>query len=67
MNEEPLESMQSKIAFLERAVNELSDVIFRQDQSIQRMEERLKAICRQLDGAASDGVRAPEQEIPPHY
>ena len=68
MNEEHLESMQTKIAFLERAVHELSDVVFRQDKEIQRMEARLQAVCGQLTDASSDGnPRAPEEEIPPHY
>ena len=67
MNAEHLESIQSKIAFLERAVLDLSDVVFRQDRDIQRMEARLKAICDQLTGAPSDGNPSLEEEIPPHY
>lgn len=67
MNEEPLELMQTKIAFLERAIQELSDVMFRQDKAMQDMRARLQAVCDQLTGPSSDGIASLAQEIPPHY
>jgi uncharacterized coiled-coil protein SlyX len=68
MNDEILELMQTKIAFLERAASELSDVVFRQHKEIQAMDTKLKAISDRLDGAPSDeSLRPLEQEIPPHY
>lgn len=67
MNEEPLELMQTKIAFLERAIQELSDVMFRQDKAMRDMRARLQAVCDQLAGASSDGISSLAQEIPPHY
>ena len=68
MNDETLELMQTKIAFLERAVSELSDVVYRQQQEIQAMEAKLKAISERLNSAPSEeSLRPLEQEIPPHY
>jgi uncharacterized coiled-coil protein SlyX len=68
MNDEPLEQIQTKIAFLERAASDLSDTVFRQHQEIQALEAKLKAIVDRLSGAASDeSARPPEQERPPHY
>jgi uncharacterized coiled-coil protein SlyX len=68
MDEETLEQMQSKIAFLERAVSELSDVVFRQHKEIQAVEAKLKAVSDRLDSAQSDEALRPlEQERPPHY
>jgi|HubBroStandDraft_6_1064221.scaffolds.fasta_scaffold1036758_2 uncharacterized coiled-coil protein SlyX len=68
MNEDPLEQMQSKIAYLERAVTELSDVAFRQHTEIQAIQAKLKAISDRLSGSQSDETpRAPEDEQPPHY
>jgi len=68
MNDETLEQIQTKIAFLERASAELSDVVFRQHKEIQALEAKLKAITDRLSGASSDdGPRPPEQERPPHY
>lgn len=68
MNDETLEQIQTKIAFLERAAAELSDVVFRQHKEIQALEAKLKAVTDRLSGAQSDDItRPPEQERPPHY
>ena len=68
MNEETLELIQTKIAFLERAASELSDMVFRQHQEIKTLEMKLQALTDRLSGAQSDeSARPPEQERPPHY
>ncbi|HEV7613254.1 MAG TPA: SlyX family protein [Steroidobacteraceae bacterium] len=68
MNDEHLEQIQSKIAFLERAASELSDVVFRQHKEIQVLEAKLEALSGRLSGAQPDeGARPPDQERPPHY
>jgi uncharacterized coiled-coil protein SlyX len=68
MNDETLEQIQTKIAFLERAASELSDVVFRQDKEIQALQAKLKAVSDRLNGVQSDEIpRSPDQERPPHY
>jgi uncharacterized coiled-coil protein SlyX len=68
MNDETLEQIQTKIAFLERAAAELSDVVFRQDREIQALHVKVKSLADRLSGAQSDeSPRSPEQERPPHY
>lgn len=68
MTDETLEQIQTKIAFLERAASELSDVVFRQHREIQALEAKLKALSDRLSGAQSDeSPRPPDQERPPHY
>ena len=68
MNDEALEQIQTKIAFLERATSELSDVVFRQHGEIQALEAKLNAVLDRLSGAQSDEVPRPlDQEKPPHY
>jgi uncharacterized coiled-coil protein SlyX len=68
MNEETLEQIQTKIAFLERASSELSDVVFRQHGEIQALEAKLRALSDRLNGVQSgETPRTPEQERPPHY
>ncbi len=67
MNDESLEQVQSKIAYLERAMAELSDVVFRQHQEIRVLEARLKIIKERLEGSASEEVRSSAEERPPHY
>ena len=67
MHDESLEQVQSKIAYLEHAMTELSDVVFRQHQEIQRFEAQLTALKERLEGAPGDALRTAEQERPPHY
>jgi uncharacterized coiled-coil protein SlyX len=68
MNDETLEQIQSKIAFLERASAELSDVVFRQHREIQALEAKVKSLSERLSGALSDETpRTTDQEMPPHY
>jgi uncharacterized coiled-coil protein SlyX len=68
MNSETLEQIQTKIAFLERANTELSDVLFRQHREIQALEARIRVISDRLNAAlAQEAGRPPEEERPPHY
>jgi SlyX protein len=67
-HDESLEQVQSKIAYLEHAVAELSDVVFRQHKEIGALEVQLKALRERLDSVRSDETtRTAEQERPPHY
>jgi uncharacterized coiled-coil protein SlyX len=68
MNDEALEQIQTKIAFLERANAELSDVVFRQQQEIRALGARINEVLERLDTAQSEErQRPPEDERPPHY
>lgn len=68
MSEESLEQVQSKIAYLERATHELSDVVFRQHNDIKALEAKVKALEDRLSGSQFDETqRTLEQERPPHY
>jgi SlyX protein len=68
MNQESLEQIQFKIAFLERANLDLSDVVFRQQREIDALGARLKEISERLEAArAEERVRPAEEERPPHY
>jgi uncharacterized coiled-coil protein SlyX len=68
MDSEILELLQTKIAFLERANAELSDVVFRQHQELQALAAQMRALAERLvAGQSVDRARAPEDERPPHY
>ncbi len=68
MNDHTLEQIETKIAFLERANAELSDVVFRQHQEIEALRAQIVGLAARIDAAQSDtGVRSPEEERPPHY
>jgi len=57
MNGDALEQLQTKIAYLERANADLSDMIFRQHQDIKRLNSALSAWNEQ----------EPAEQRPPHY
>jgi SlyX protein len=67
MHDESLEAVQSKIAYLERAMTELSDVVFRQHREIQSLEAQLKNIKERLEGLSTEETRPVTDEKPPHY
>jgi uncharacterized coiled-coil protein SlyX len=69
MNDETLEQIQTKIAFLERAITELSDVAFRQHKEIQALGVQLKTVSDRLvvGNQSEETTRTLEQERPPHY
>ena len=68
MNDETLEQIQTKIAFLERANTDLSDVVYRQQQEIRALNARIKEVAERLDtGQAEERQRSPDDERPPHY
>jgi SlyX protein len=68
MNAEALERIETKIAFLERANAELSDVVFRQHQEIEVLRAQLLALCERVGSMRTEeGGQTPEDERPPHY
>lgn len=68
MQASPLEQIETKIAFLERANAELSDVVFRQHREIEALRARIDALVDRFEEAQStEPARGPEDERPPHY
>jgi SlyX protein len=62
-----IETVEFKLAHLERAVQELSDVVYRQQQQLDAalaLNQRLREQMQEFEGRASD---ASAVEIPPHY
>jgi uncharacterized coiled-coil protein SlyX len=68
MTPEAFERIETKIAFLERANNELSDVVFRQRQEIDGLRAQLAALTARLDTTQQEErPYTLEEERPPHY
>jgi SlyX protein len=68
MNEETLEQIQTKIAYLERANADLSDVVFRQQLEIRALGERIKEVSERLAAAQrEERQQSADDERPPHY
>ena len=68
MDDDALERIQTKIAFLERANAELSDVVFRQQQELRALGARLREVAERLVSVQSEEREGLAQdERPPHY
>ncbi|MGH8211309.1 MAG: SlyX family protein [Steroidobacteraceae bacterium] len=68
MSAEALERLETKIAYLERANNELSDVVYRQHREIEALRARLESLAVRVSTLRSqEEARTSEDERPPHY
>jgi uncharacterized coiled-coil protein SlyX len=65
---ERLETIETKIAFLEQANAELSDVVYRQRQELEKLQARLDNLVTRLETAQTPPTSyTAEDEKPPHY
>lgn len=63
-----LDAIEEKLAHLEHAVNELSDVVARQQKELDRAQERNQRLLDKIAAMESDaGASATAFEKPPHY
>ncbi len=68
MHSEMLEPIETRIAYLERANSELSEVVFRQQQQIDALQAQIRTLSERVAAARAESVeRPPEDERPPHY
>jgi SlyX protein len=68
MSDDSTERLELKIAFLERASAELSDVVYAQQREIVNLQARLTELARRLEAASeSQTPYTIEEEKPPHY
>jgi uncharacterized coiled-coil protein SlyX len=68
MNAEFIERIELKIAYLERANNDLSEVVYRQQQEIDALRAELAVLNGKMEAAMTEQtVYTAEQERPPHY
>jgi uncharacterized coiled-coil protein SlyX len=68
VDQETVERLELKLAFLERANTELSDVVYRQHKELEALREGFRALAEKLDSRQnSEPIRRPEDERPPHY
>jgi len=66
--EDRLDQIEIKIAYLEQANAQLSDVVYRQRQELESLRAQLSAMADRYDGAqAQPTTYSLEDEKPPHY
>jgi uncharacterized coiled-coil protein SlyX len=62
-----IEALEFKVAHLERSLQQLSDVLYRQQREIDGMLELNRQLRSQLEQLEARGADANSVEIPPHY
>ena len=68
MSDSALERIELKIAYLESANQELSDIVYRQQRDIDQLRAQMSTYQRQLEAWRSEqGDNVPLDERPPHY
>ncbi len=68
MSSEINERIELKIAFLERANSELSDVVYDQQRQIEELRLQLAALSARLNTYQTEQTQyTEEEERPPHY
>lgn len=68
MQDERIEQLEMKLAYLERASQELGDVVYRQQQALDALGARLERLAEQVRASAEASRPYTEaDEKPPHY
>ena len=66
--QERLTDIEIKLAHAEQSLNELSDVIFRQQRQIDKLERLVESLKERLQASEAGGqLSGPADEKPPHY
>ncbi len=67
MNEERLMDIETKIAFQENTIQELNDVVCKQQEEIAQLQNTCRLLFNQLKTVSGETGNAPKDEKPPHY
>lgn len=62
-----IETLEFKVAHLERALQELSDVLYRQQRELDSMRAHAQQLLEQVAQLESRDADPTRVEIPPHY
>lgn len=68
--EEALIDLQTRVAFQEDTINQLNEVVARQDGELLLIKEQLRMLAERLNDVSrqpSQGEGGPADERPPHY
>jgi uncharacterized coiled-coil protein SlyX len=64
----PVEQIEVRIAYLEKANADLSDVVYQQRRELEALRARLLELMGRLDASQTPTTTySPEDEKPPHY
>jgi SlyX protein len=64
---ERIDALEFKVAHLERALQELSDVLYRQQRELDALRDRNQQLVEQVQQLSDRAGDPNAVEIPPHY
>jgi SlyX protein len=64
---ERIDTLEFKVAHLERALQEVSDVVYRQQRELDSLRDRNQHLLEQVQQLEERGGDPSRVEIPPHY
>jgi SlyX protein len=64
---ERIDTLEFKVAHLERALQDLSDVLYRQQRELDALRARNEQLLQQVQQLEDRGGDPNRVEIPPHY
>ncbi|WP_049721895.1 SlyX family protein [Gilvimarinus polysaccharolyticus] len=69
VSQDELIELQSRLSFQEDTINELSNIVARQDRQLQALTKQLSSLARKFDEATFDRDQggSTADERPPHY
>ena len=68
MQEQRLIEMETKLAFQETTLQELNDIVTRQQNQLDILQAAIQQLNDRVKSLSEEGVRAPQDEPPPpHY
>lgn len=62
-----LNELEAKLSLAEDLLDALNRTVFRQQQQIDRLQQDVRTLRRQLEDAAPGEPGGPGGEVPPHY
>jgi len=68
MSKDALQELEVKVAFLEEALNKLSDEHYQQQKELDKLKIRYLSLAEKVNSAGDGGQEYTQQdEVPPHY
>lgn len=67
MSEHRLNELEIKASYTEDLLDQLNEVLIRQQQQIDRLQREVAALRRQVDEAPAVAFRSLRDELPPHF
>ncbi len=67
MSNDKIIDLETRMAYQDDTIQQLSDVIYRQQKQIDKLEKMVELIVGKVQDISSSLPSAPQDEKPPHY